>query len=339
MDESKGPGLVPLFRHCIAELAGRGVSPPVAPTPIFFFVVMCLPQCLRLCSVALTGPATNRQGACAVPSEDYSHGPPCLAGLFVKGDRPNRAALKLQKYNMTTNSKNIHSQGTLIHPEHAVANPDLINQVINGDCQEVLRQLPSASVDMVLTDPPYLVRYQDKAGRRIINDDNNRWMFPAFAELYRVMKPDSYCVSFYGWGRADRFLNVWRECGFHPVGHFVWVKQYASTVRHVQMKHESAYLLAKGFPKLPANPPPDVLPWKYTGNRLHPTQKPVASLTPLIEAFCPVGGIVLDPFGGSGSTGIAARMLKRRFILIEKDAGYYAAAHNRLTARPPARVM
>lgn len=214
-----------------------------------------------------------------------------------------------------------------------------VNKVTHGDCQEVLRQLPSACVDMVLTDPPYLVRYKDKDGRQIANDDNQKWMFPAFAELYRVLKPDSYCVSFYGWGKADRFLSVWRECGFYPIGHFVWVKQYASTVRHVQMKHEQAYLLAKGHPAMPARPPADVLPWKYTGNKLHPTQKPVSSLKPLVEAFCPVGGIVLDPFAGSGSTGIAAWMTRRRYVLIEKDADYYAKARARITQRPPARLI
>jgi site-specific DNA-methyltransferase (adenine-specific) len=174
------------------------------------------------------------------------------------------------------------------------------------------------------------VRYKDRSGRRIPNDDNRRWIFPAFAELYRVLKPDSYCISFYGWSKADRFLAVWRECGFYPVGHFVWIKDYASSVRHVRMKHEQAYLLAKGNPLPPASPPADVLPWTYTGNRLHPTQKPVASLTPLIQAFSRPGNLLIDPFAGSGSTGIAARKCGRRFILIEKDEAYFRAAEKRL---------
>jgi adenine-specific DNA-methyltransferase len=212
------------------------------------------------------------------------------------------------------------------------ANPleRMIGKVTHGDCLQVLRQLPDACTDMVLTDPPYLVRYRDRSGRRIENDDNTRWMFPAFSEIYRVLKPNSYAVSFYGWGKVDRFLSVWRECGFHPVGHFVWVKRYASCVRRTQMMHEQAYLLAKGNPLPPASPPADVLPWSYTGNRLHPTQKPVASLTPLIEAFSRPSDLILDPFGGSGSTGAAARVCNRRFLLIEKDAAYCRAAQERL---------
>ena len=212
----------------------------------------------------------------------------------------------------------------------ATANPALPNQVILGDCTQVMRQMPAESVDFVLTDPPYLVNYRDSSGRSIANDDNTRWMFPAFSELYRVLKPDSYCISFYGWSKADRFLSVWRECGFRPVGHFVWVKRYASCVRHSQMRHEQAYLLTKGDPKAPPCPPVDVLPWKYTGNRLHPTQKPVCSLTPLIEAYSKPNDIILDPFGGSGTTGAAARLCHRRFILIEKDAAYHRAASERL---------
>src|ERR1035438_2844374 len=87
------------------------------------------------------------------------------------------------------------------------------NRMLHGDCLQLLRCLPDACADMVLTDPPYLVRYKDRAGRSIANDDNTRWMFPAFAEMFRVLKPNSYCVSFYGWSKADRFLSVWRVSG------------------------------------------------------------------------------------------------------------------------------
>ena len=187
---------------------------------------------------------------------------------------------------------------------------------------------------MVLTDPPYLVGYKDRSGRSILNDDNGRWIFPAFSELYRVLKPDSYCVSFYGWSKLSRFLTAWQEIGFRPVGHFVWVKRYASSSRHTRMKHEQAYLLVKGNPSLPKEPPSDVLDWAYTGNRFHPTQKPVSGLVPLIRAFTKPGGVVVDAFAGSGTTGVAARHCNRRFILIEQDAHYHRAANQRLINTP-----
>ena len=161
----------------------------------------------------------------------------------------------------------------------------MLNGVTCGDCIDVMAHMPARSVDFVLTDPPYLVRYHDRSGRRVINDDNDAWLKPAFAQIHRVLKPDSLCVSFYGWNKADVFMAAWREAGFRIVGHIVFRKRYASSARHLSYTHEQAYLLAKGFPPFPDRPPPDVIDWHYSGNRLHPTQKPVQSLKPLIAAF------------------------------------------------------
>lgn len=216
--------------------------------------------------------------------------------------------------------------------ETEIVNPasPKVNRIILGDCAQVLRQLPDESVDMILTDPSYIVNYHGRDGRSIANDDNSCWLYPAFSELHRVLKHDRFCLSFYGWCKVDRFLNAWRECGFHVVGHFVWIKQYASQVRYAQAKNEQAFLLAKGQPKFPLRPPADVLPWKYTGNRFHPTQKPICSLVPVIEAYSQRGEPILDAFAGSGSTGVTARYCHRRFILIEKDPAYYHQAVERL---------
>jgi site-specific DNA-methyltransferase (adenine-specific) len=101
------------------------------------------------------------------------------------------------------------------------------------------------------------------------------------------------------------------------------------------MRHEQAYLLAKGRPKPPGQPPVDVIEFPYSGNGLHPTQKPVTALTPLLMAYSEAGEIVLDPFAGSGSTGIAARETSRRFVLIEKDPSYARTAQSRLSGGRP----
>jgi hypothetical protein len=77
----------------------------------------------------------------------------------------------------------------------------------------------------------------------------------------------------------------------------------------------------------------DVLRWQYTENRLHPTQKPVSGLAPLIRAFSCEGDVVLDPFCGSGSTLVAAHELGRRYIGIELDADHCATAQQRLTSK------
>ncbi len=204
------------------------------------------------------------------------------------------------------------------------------NTVLQGDCVERMAELPDRCVDFVLTDPPYLVGYRDRSGRTIANDSDDQWLGPAFAEAYRLLKPDSFCVSFYGWNRADLFLAAWRAAGFRPIGHLVFQKNYASNVGFLRHQHEQAYLLAKGKPSMAARPIPDVLRWRYTGNRLHPTQKPVAPLVSLIEAFTQPGDLVLDPFCGSGSTLVAAQQSGRDYLGVEIDPAHYRTAARRL---------
>lgn len=206
----------------------------------------------------------------------------------------------------------------------------VLNTVAHGDCVKVMRGMKAASVDFILTDPPYLCRYQSRDGQIIANDDRDDWLVPAFAEMHRVLKPGSLCLSFYGWNAADKFINAWRAAGFRMVGHIVFTKRYASSSRFVQSKHEQTYLLAKGEPARPLEPIDDVREWHYTGNRLHPTQKPIKVLQPLIEAFCPSRGLVFDPFCGSGSTLVAAQAAGRAFCGIELDAGHCETARMRV---------
>ncbi|HWW87225.1 MAG TPA: DNA methyltransferase, partial [Vicinamibacterales bacterium] len=200
------------------------------------------------------------------------------------------------------------------------------NRILHGDCVQVMRELPAESVDFVLTDPPYLARYRDRGGRTLRNDDNDRWLRPAYAEMFRVLKPGSLAVSFYGWHRVDLFFGAMKAAGFRSVGHIVFVKRYTSSTRYLACRHGVAYLLAKGDARFPAAPMPDVLDWHYTGNRLHPTENSPKSLTPLVRAFCRPGGLVLDPFCGAGSSLLAARDAGCAWLGIELDANHHRTA-------------
>lgn len=204
------------------------------------------------------------------------------------------------------------------------------DEIIQGDAVSVLASFETHCVDLVVTDPPYLCRYRDKSGRTLANDDNPAAVLPVYAELYRVLKQDSYCISFYGWNAIDQFSAAWTQAGFRTVGQIVWPKPYASNARFLQYQHESAFLLAKGRPVLPDTPIPDVQPWAYSGNRNHPTEKAVAILEPLIECFSRPGDVVLDPFAGSGSTTVAAALAGRRAIGIELEERYCDLARRRL---------
>ena len=207
---------------------------------------------------------------------------------------------------------------------------EFVGKVIAGDCVAVMREMPAGSVDFIATDPPYGVGYTSRDGRTIANDKTDEWLLPACQEMYRVLKHNRFLVCFYGWNRVDRFFAAWKAARFHPVGHMVFVKPYHSNAGYVRYSHESAYLLAKGVPDTPPILLRDVLEYHYTGNGLHPTQKPVMAMVPLILAFSRMREIVLDPFCGSGTTAVAAKLLGRRYIGIDVDATYARQADERV---------
>ncbi len=90
--------------------------------------------------------------------------------------------------------------------------------VYHGDCLDILPRLPEASVDFVLTDPPYLVGYRgrwDGDQHRIVGDEDRSWLWPAFAQIWRLLRSDTFCVSFYGWPHT---LRAAKDFGLRAVG-------------------------------------------------------------------------------------------------------------------------
>ena len=114
----------------------------------------------------------------------------------------------------------------------------------------------------------------------------------------------------------------------------VFCKPYASSRRFLGHHHEQAYLLMKGHAPLPARALSDVMSWDYTGNRLHPTQKPLAPLERLVQAFSRPGGLVLDPFCGSGTSLLAARRKGRDFLGIELELEHHLTTTTRIHCDP-----
>ena len=129
-------------------------------------------------------------------------------------------------------------------------------------------------------------------------------------------------------GEIGTWAAVWGA--FTAIASFLIGGWIAARAAVAAARHEQAYLLAKGHPPRPARPLPDVQPWVYTGNPLHPTQKAVAVIRPLVAAFSQPGDAVLDPFMGSGTTGVACAREGRRFCGIELDAGFFRIAAGRI---------
>ena len=204
------------------------------------------------------------------------------------------------------------------------------NEILQGDAKARLKELEAESVDLVVTDPPYLVNYKDRHGRQVANDTNAGAVLPVFDEVYRVMKPDTLCISFCGWKALPEFTAAWARVGFRITGQIVWTKNYASSKGHTAYHHESAYVLAKGNPLKPERPIRDVQEWRYSGNRYHPTEKAVEILSPIIRAFSKPGDLVCDPFSGSGSTSVAAALSGRDYLGVELEQRYVDLAKRRL---------
>lgn len=207
-----------------------------------------------------------------------------------------------------------------------------MNKIICGEAAPILKTFEAESVNLVVTDAPYLCNYKDRSGRQVKNDtvDSEAAVLSVIPEIYRVLKPDSYFVLFCGWLAIPQFSNAWAQAGFGVGGQIVWPKQYASSARHLECRQESAWVLTKGRPRLRGQVLPDVMEWTYSGNRFHPTEKAVEIIKPLVRSFSKQGDVVLDPFLGSGTTAVAAALTDRQYIGVELEARYCALAERRL---------
>lgn len=206
--------------------------------------------------------------------------------------------------------------------------------LLHGDCLEVMKSMPDGSVDAVITDPPYGVDYRgrwDSEWPQIANDKRLGWLPDLTAQLARVLRPDAFVVCFYGWPYAGAFLDAFASAGFRPTSHLVFIKNQIGLGYHTRGKHEQAYLFSQGKAK-PNRVSADVFGWTRVQNAVHPTQKPLDAIAPLVECFSGAGGTVLDCFMGSGTTGVACAELGRNFVGIEIDKGYFEIAQKRIAA-------
>jgi len=215
------------------------------------------------------------------------------------------------------------------------------NTIIQGDCREILRRMPAESVDLLLTDPPYGMRYRSShRSRPIVGDDDLSWLRPFIREAFRVMRANTHAYLFCNEYGLSTFRAEMAAAGFKVKRLLVWVKdQHTAGDLHGDYANRTEYLLFghKGRRLLNGRRDTNVLFFKRASRRRHhPTEKPEAMLRYLIEKSSSPGELVLDPFAGSGTTCKAAKDLGRRFVGIEIDPAYAAIARERVS--DPARV-
>jgi site-specific DNA-methyltransferase (adenine-specific) len=219
----------------------------------------------------------------------------------------------------------------------------MINETIQlhlGDCLEVMKNIPDGSVDMVLSDPPYGMDYQSNRRAatpkfdKIIQDTGVEWLDDFCSEIHRIMRENSAAYVFCSWHNVDLFKQAF-ERKFKIKNLLVWVKNNHGSgdlLGAYAPKYEFVFFLHKGRCLLRDGRRPDVLEYaKVNGSKMvHPTEKPVDLLQRFIIDASDVGDTVLDPFMGSGTTGVACVNTNRKFIGIELDEKYFEIAKKRI---------
>lgn len=215
--------------------------------------------------------------------------------------------------------------------------------VLNEDFMKAAKKISDNSIDLIVTDPPYKTTSRGSSGGTggILKDELNKkgrvfrhndiefgeWL----PELYRILKEKGHAYIMTNNKNLKDMLIEVEAAGFNIFKTLVWAKNSPITNMYYMDSHEYIIFCRKGKAKRINNcGTKSVLYVDNPRNKVHPTEKPIALMEILINNSSNEGDIVLDPFMGSGSTGIAAINNNRAFIGIEIDEEYYNIAKQRI---------
>jgi DNA modification methylase len=250
-----------------------------------------------------------------------------------------------------------------------------LNQILPGNCAEILASLPENSADLVFADPPYNLQLQNDLYRpnlSKVDAVNNNWdKFSSFAEYdvftrawlsacQRVLKETGTIWVIGSYHNIYRVGAIMQDLGFWILNDVVWIKtnpmpnfrgvRFANsheTMLWAQKKKGAKYTFNHHSMKALNDDLQMRSDWtlplatgkeriKSNGIKAHPTQKPEALLYRIILSASNKGNVILDPFFGTGTTGAVAKKLGRNFIGIERDNKYIKVAQKRIDAIIPA---
>jgi len=253
----------------------------------------------------------------------------------------------------------------------SVAKKLSLNQIIHGDCVEILASLPENSVDLIFADPPYNLQLRNDLYRpnmTKVDAVNDGWdKFGGFAEYdeftrewlsasQRVLKETGTLWVIGSYHNIYRVGAIMQNLGFWFLNDIVWIKSNPmpnfrgvrftnahETMIWAQKKKGAKYTFNHQSMKALNDDLQMRSDWnlnlatgrqriKSNGAKAHSTQKPEALLYRVIMASSNPGDVVLDPFFGSGTTGAVAKKLGRNWIGIERDKKYIKIAQKRIDA-------
>lgn len=243
-----------------------------------------------------------------------------------------------------------------------------------GDCLKVMATLPDASVDLILCDPPYghnnnngdLIHRREAAlgrlpsgatpppGRPIANDgaEANEVFRAALPEFRRVLKKGGCCCCCCGGGPDPQFArwSLWLDEHLDFKQMVVWDKGPMGMGWHYRRSYETVLVAQKPGARCKWHDDSHrieniIRPGAYGIKKIiptaddHPTPKPVELMRLFIRLHTQPGEVVLDPFMGRGTTGVAAAQEGRRFIGVEIDPEHFAHAKRRLKAEARSHTL
>lgn len=232
--------------------------------------------------------------------------------------------------------------------------------LIHGEAIESLKGMPEASVDAVICDPPYSsggsstnYKTQDPVQKYAHSTSRSGNKFPSFAgdardqrsylqwcawwieRCERVLKTGGYFLTFIDWRQLPVMTDAVQMGGIVWRGIAVWDKGECARAPHKGFfKHQCEYIVwgTKGQIKNRKDAGPFSGCMRHVvlqKDKHHLTGKPTALMRQLVQV-APPGGLILDPFAGSGTTGVGALLEGRRFIGIERETAYVDIARKRL---------
>ena len=250
-----------------------------------------------------------------------------------------------------------------------------LNQVLRGECVQMMRMLPSASVDCVFADPPYNLQLRGELRRPDdslvdgVDEDWDRFTdFPAYdtfcrewlAECRRLLRKDGTIWVIGAYHNIFRLGAILQDLGFWILNDVIWRKSNPMPNfrgRRFTNAHETLIWAAREpksryrFNYQAMKALNDDIQMRSDwfiplctgperlrnehGLKLHPTQKPEALLHRVLLASTNIDDIVLDPFAGTGTTLAVAKRLRRNYIGIERHPAYVEAAMARLIRTRP----
>ena len=215
--------------------------------------------------------------------------------------------------------------------------------LMQGDCLERMKEIPSGSVDMILTDPPYKVTSRggytsaggmmldDKMRSGMVFNENNITIQQWLPILHRALKDSGHCYIMCNNKNLHDFLNAVKLSEFNLVKTMVWAKDNKIMSQAYMSQIEFVLFLRKNaFVRINDCGSSDLLQFKNPKNKSHPTEKPVDLMEFLIKNSSKEGETVFDVFMGTGATGVACVNTGRNFIGIELDEKYFNIAKARI---------